>query len=83
MEGTREIQFTWPSQHGGSTHDVNVALLVSTPAFPRRVIKTPVQTTQVTPTILKFLGLNPRRLDAVWLQQTDELPGFDSEEGEK
>ena len=84
MEGTREIQFTWPSQHGGSTHDdVNVALLVSTAALPRRVIKTPVQTMQVAPTILKFLGLNPRKLDAVRLQQTDELPGFDSEEGEK
>ena len=72
------------AEHGGSTHDdVNVALLISTPAFPRRVIKTPVQTMQVAPTILKFLGLNPRKLDAVRLQQTDELPGFDSEEGEK
>jgi hypothetical protein len=35
-----------------------------------------VETTQVAPTILKLLGLNPRDLQAVRLEGTRVLPGI-------
>jgi len=63
--------------HGGfSEEDTHVALLVSSPGFSQRMIKTPVQTTQIAPTILKALGLNPRTLQAVEKENTTSLPGL-------
>jgi hypothetical protein len=35
-----------------------------------------VQTTQIAPTILKLLGLNPGALQAVEIEKTRILPGF-------
>jgi hypothetical protein len=67
------------AEHGGlAFYDGNVALLVSNPDLSRRTIKTPVNTTQVAPTILKLLGLDPSELDAVQKEKTDELPAMDA-----
>ncbi|MEQ1472940.1 MAG: alkaline phosphatase family protein [Candidatus Acidiferrum sp.] len=63
------------AEHGGfHKQDVNVALLLSRPGLPPQIIKTPVQTTQIAPTILKVLGLNPQALQAVRQERTQELP---------
>jgi hypothetical protein len=63
------------AEHGGfHKQDLNVALLLSGPGLQPQVIKTPVQTTQIAPTILKALGLNPQALQAVQREKTRELP---------
>jgi hypothetical protein len=65
-------------EHGGFNHDdTNVIMLVSNPGFARRSVYSAVETTQVAPTILKALGLNPRSLDAVRLEGTSVLPALD------
>ncbi len=65
------------SEHGGFSHDdTNVILLLSNPRFPGRTITTPVETTEVAPTILKALGLDPNSLDAVRKEGTPVLPGI-------
>jgi arylsulfatase A-like enzyme len=54
------------AEHGGfADDDTNVMLLVSNPNLRARKIATFVETTQVAPTILKLLGLDPNSLDAV------------------
>jgi len=40
------------------------------------VVKTPVATSQVAPTILEALGLNPQTLKSVKVEKTDVLPGL-------
>jgi hypothetical protein len=63
------------AEHGGfHKQDINVALLLSRPGLPRQIIKTPVQTTQIAPTILRSLGLDPQALQAVQQEKTRELP---------
>jgi hypothetical protein len=65
------------AEHGGfSFGDTNVALIVSNPELHRHVIKTPVATSQVAPTILRALGIDPRELKSVRLEKTEVLPGF-------
>jgi len=65
------------AEHGGFAHDdTNVMLLVSNPAFAPRTINSFVETTQVAPTILTLLGLNPNALQAVQLEGTPVLPGL-------
>ncbi|HWZ44955.1 MAG TPA: alkaline phosphatase family protein [Candidatus Saccharimonadales bacterium] len=65
------------AEHGGMNEDdVHVALLLSNPLIAARQVKTPVLTQQVAPTILKSLGLDPDRLDAVRLEQIPVLPFF-------
>lgn len=67
------------SEHGGfAIDDTNVMLLVSNPSIHARTITTFVETTQVAPTVLKVLGLNPESLDAVRKEGTAVLPGFDA-----
>ena len=64
------------AEHGGFSHDdTNVMILISNPSFASKTLTTPVQTAQVAPTILKALGLNPGRLQAVQIQGTEVLPG--------
>jgi len=64
-------------EHGGfSFGDTNVGLIVSNPDLHARVIKTPVATSQVAPTILRALGLDPSALKSVRLEHTDVLPGL-------
>ena len=65
------------AEHGGfSFGDTNVGLIVSNPDMHARVIKTPVATSQVAPTILRSLGLDPSNLKAVRVEHTDALPGL-------
>jgi hypothetical protein len=63
------------AEHGGfSFGDTNVGLIVSNPQLHRRVVKTPVATSQVAATILKALGIDPHQLQAVQKEGTPVLP---------
>ena len=63
------------SEHGGfSFGDINVGLIVSNPSFEERTIKTPVLTSQIAPTILRVLGIDPKQLEAIRRELTPELP---------
>jgi hypothetical protein len=63
------------SEHGGDhTQDRNVPILVSGAGVPKGIANNrPVETTQVAPTILKFLGLEAEELKAVRLEGTQPL----------
>ncbi len=63
------------AEHGGDhTEDRNVPILVSWPgAQGGTAVTTPVETTQIAPTILELLGLNPRELEAVRIENTQPL----------
>ena len=64
------------AEHGGFAHDdTNVMLLVSNPSMAQNTNYQFVETKQVAPTILKFLGLDPNALDAVKMEGTAVLPG--------
>ena len=69
------------SEHGGFAHDdTNVMLLVSNPGIRARTNTSFVETSQVAPTILQLLGLDPSALDAVRIEGTPVLPNlFDSD----
>ncbi len=63
-------------EHGGFSHDdTNVMLLLENPSFARRTVSTPTTTSQVAPTILIALGLDPNALQAVRQEGTTSLPG--------
>ena len=73
------------AEHGGaSADDRDVPLVVSTVGAsgdrddrddPRsRTVDSAVETTQIAPTILKLLGLDPKQLQAVRIEGTDVLP---------
>jgi Type I phosphodiesterase / nucleotide pyrophosphatase len=65
---------TMIADHGGFAHDdTNVMLLVSHPSFKPQTVFDGTSTTQVAPTILKALGLNPAALDAVRAEGTAVL----------
>jgi predicted AlkP superfamily pyrophosphatase or phosphodiesterase len=65
------------SEHGGGTlDDTHVALLVSNPTLGHRTVHRHVTTTQVAPTILTALELDPSALDAVRKEGTKALPGL-------
>ena len=65
------------AEHGGfSFGDTNVGLIVSHPDLHARVIKTPVATSQVAPTILQMLGIEPESLKSVRVEHTEVLPGL-------
>jgi hypothetical protein len=65
------------AEHGGFAHDdTNLMLLVSNPHISPQTVTSFVETTQVAPTILKILGLDPNELDAVQKDGTPVLPGF-------
>ncbi len=66
------------AEHGGMTDaDRHVPLLISHPSLGHQEIKSPTQTAQIAPTILKALGLDPNSLQAVRQERTSSLPGFD------
>lgn len=66
---------TMIADHGGFSHDdTNVMLLVAHPTFKAQTIFTDTQTTQIAPTVLKALGLQPWALDAVRAEGTTVLP---------
>jgi hypothetical protein len=61
--------------HGGFGHDdTNVMLLVANPSFSPQTVSNATTTTQVAPTVLKALGLDPHALDAVRIEGTSVLP---------
>lgn len=65
------------AEHGGfSFGDTNVGLIVSYPRIDGTVIKTPVTTAQVAPTILRALDIDPEALHSVEVEHTRVLPGL-------
>ncbi|MFE2066708.1 alkaline phosphatase family protein [Streptomyces sp. NPDC059467] len=64
------------AEHGGAhADDLDVPLVVYGAATPHDVrVNAPVRTTQIAPTMLRLLGLNPRDLDAVRIEHTRSLP---------
>lgn len=62
------------AEHGGfSDDDRKVALLVSAPKLTPRVVETLTYTTQIAPTILHALGLDPHSLKSVREEHTEVL----------
>ena len=61
---------------GFSEDDTHVSLFVANPTLKKGSISTPVQTTQIAPTILQLLGLDPNKLQAVGIENTQILPGL-------
>jgi hypothetical protein len=62
------------AEHGGfSNDDRNVLLLLSSPGVTPRIIETLSYTTQIAPTILAALGLDPSKLKAVHTEGTQVL----------
>ena len=65
------------AEHGGfSNDDRNVAMLLSSPDLKERIVKATTYTTQIAPTILQALGVDPRALRAVREEGTQPLPGL-------
>jgi arylsulfatase A-like enzyme len=65
------------AEHGGmSIGDTNVGLIVSHPSLDGVVLKTPVATSQVAPTILQALEIEPEALNSVRVEHTPVLPGL-------
>jgi hypothetical protein len=65
------------AEHGGmSFGDTNVGLIVSHPRLGSVVLKTPVVTSQVAPTILQALEIGPEALNSVRVEHTAVLPGL-------
>jgi len=65
------------AEHGGfSFGDTNVCLIVSNPGIKASTVKTPVATSQIAPSILQALGLDPQNLKAVQIEKTEILPAL-------
>jgi hypothetical protein len=65
------------AEHGGFNYsDTNVGLIVSNPSLQAKVLKSPVATSQVAPTILQALGIDPQNLRSVQVEKTTVLPGL-------
>ncbi|WP_216364043.1 alkaline phosphatase family protein [Subtercola boreus] len=64
------------AEHGGATgNDRDVPLIVSGAGITGpRTVSVPVETTQIAPTILQALGLDPNALQAVQIEGTQTLP---------
>jgi hypothetical protein len=68
------------AEHGGFAHDdTNVMMLVSNARLRAKTVTSAVETTQVAPTILWALGLDPNSLQAVQVEGTPVLPGLSLE----
>jgi len=66
---------------GGSLDDTHVALLVAAKFLDRSDVDDLVHTTQIAPSILRALGLNPRALESVRQEGTKVLPElFDNDD---
>jgi len=64
-------------EHGGfARDDTNVMMLLAAAVLSPATITSPVETTQIAPTILKALGLDPHDLDAVRREHTQALAGL-------
>jgi arylsulfatase A-like enzyme len=58
---------------GGDAEDRHVPLVVFVPGGKGSVDRASVETTQIAPTILKLLGLDPNALQAVRIEHTKPL----------
>jgi Type I phosphodiesterase / nucleotide pyrophosphatase len=66
---------TMNGDHGGFAHDdTNVVMLVANPRFKAATVSATTTTTQLAPTIVQALGLDPTALDAVREEGTAVLP---------
>lgn len=71
------------AEHGGfAVDDTHVAMLVVAPrgeddGGETHAVAELVQTTQIAPTILSFLGLDPKALHSVRIEHTSVLPGLE------
>jgi hypothetical protein len=65
-------------QHGGADfQDLSIPILVLLPGQRHAAtISSPARITQIAPTILALLGLNPQALQAVQIEHTQVLPGL-------
>ncbi len=74
------VVYSGPSklaEHGGmNVGDQHVLMVVNGPNIRAQVSSAAVETTQVAPTILSVLGLNPAALTAVRSEGTKVLPGL-------
>ena len=65
------------AEHGGmNPGDTHVLMIVNGPGVKAQVNSHPVETTEVAPTILQLLRLNPKALTAVQKEGTPVLPGL-------
>ncbi len=63
------------AEHGGTDpQDRNVPLVISGRGLERHTVSTTVETTQIAPTILRLLDLDPSALQAVRIEGTASLP---------
>ena len=63
------------AEHGGLSYgDTNVGLNISNPSIKSKTLKTPVATSQIAPTMLGFLGIDPQKLQSVRIEKTESLP---------
>jgi hypothetical protein len=77
QEGVVYSKPTKLAEHGGmNVGDRHVLMIVSGAGVTKRVVSDAVETTQVAPTILALLGLNPKKLTAVQSEGTQVLPGL-------
>jgi hypothetical protein len=66
------------AEHGGFLHDdTNVIMMLAIPSISAGTVTSPVETTQIAPTILSVLGLDPGKLTAVQAEGTQAPPGLD------
>ena len=71
------------AEHGGlGENDTHVPLIVSIAGYKGDTIHAPVTTTQIAPTILKLLRLDPSALQAVQLEGTTVLPSLPGPAGD-
>jgi hypothetical protein len=71
------LSSTTLAEHGGlGENDNHVPLMVFVPGMKAGTVYTSVQTTQVAPTVLGLLKLDPAQLQAVQLEGTPVLPGI-------
>jgi arylsulfatase A-like enzyme len=64
------------AEHGGADReDRHVPLVVFGAGVTASELWNPVETTQIAPTILHLLGLDPQQLQAVQAEHTPLLPG--------
>jgi hypothetical protein len=64
--------------HGGTGPGIRHVLLISVDGLHQQDLAwyAPVETTQIAPTILSLLGLDPGELQAVRIEHTRVLPGL-------
>jgi hypothetical protein len=53
-----------------------VPLMVAISGVGQQEVRTSVNTTQIAPSILQLLGLDPKQLKAVQIEKTQVLPGL-------